>query len=102
MRFLVMGLLPLAAGWQAMLVIKESDIKQKVPPRMAFSFTSKDWHRPNIEINDLRQSRLPPPVARGPLASIGSYISRIREHAPVSARNGQASALSSLFNSALH
>lgn len=42
---------------------------------MAFSFTSKEWDRLNIEINDLRQSPLPPPAA-----SIGSHIRRIREH----------------------
>jgi hypothetical protein len=53
---------------------------QKVQPCMAFSFTSKEWDRLNIEINDLRQSPLPPLVARGPVASIGSHIRRIREH----------------------
>jgi hypothetical protein len=53
---------------------------------MAFSFTSKDSHRLNIEINDLRQSPLRPPVARGPVASIGSHISRIREHAERASR----------------
>lgn len=52
----------------------ESDVNRKVPPCVAFSFASVDRHRPDIEVSGLRQSRLPPPVARASVAAIGCHI----------------------------